>query len=87
MDYNYKLGSDNISTVINFKMGNIMVTCGYQIYFAAPIVRLLIRLTGDLKVNCSYVLDLDKMFHTKQLMDSEYNDGNYFSKFLCHTYN
>ena len=48
---------------------------------ATPVIRLSIRIISDLKVNCNYLSDLDKMFLTKQLKDVEYNSDNYFSNF------
>ena len=50
-------------------MGNAMVTIIFQISDATPIIRLLIRVINDLKVNVNYLSDLDEMFHTKQLKD------------------
>ena len=43
------------------------------------VIMLLIRVISDIKVNYKYISDLDKMFHTKQLKDGEYNTDNYFS--------
>ena len=63
-------------------MANTMVTIIFQISYATPIIRLLIRVISDLKVNYNYLSDLDEMFHTKQLRNGEYNSDNYFFKFL-----
>ena len=52
-------------------MGNTVVTFIFQIPYATPITRLLIRVISDLKFNFKYLWDLDEMFFTK---DGEYND-------------
>ena len=57
-----------------------MVTIIFQISYATPIIRLLIRVISDLKVNFNF-LDLDEMFYTKQLKDGKCNGDNYFSNF------
>ena len=44
-----------------------MVTIIFQVSYAAPMIKLLIRVISDLKVNFNYLSDLDEMFHTKQL--------------------
>ena len=62
-------------------MANTMVTIIFQISYATPIIRLLIRVTSDLKVNYNYFLDLDEMFHTKQLKSGEYNSDHFSFKF------
>ena len=43
-----------------------MVTIIFQISDAMPIVRLLIRVINDLKVNFNYLWDLDEMFSAKK---------------------
>ena len=53
-----------------------MVAIIYQMSDAAPIIRLLIRVISELKVNFNYLWDLDKMFYTKQLKDGECNGDN-----------
>ena len=58
-----------------------MVTIIFQISDAMPIIRLLIRVIIDLKVNFKYLWNLDEMFFTKQLKDGECNSENYFSNF------
>ena len=68
-------------------MVNAMVTIIFQISDATPIIRLLIRVISDLKVNFNYLWDLDEMFYTKQLKDCECNGDNCFSNFWCHAYN
>ena len=62
-------------------MGNTMVTIIFQISYATPIIRLLIRVISDLKVNLNYLSDLDEMFYTKQLKDGKCNGDNYFLDF------
>ena len=66
-------------------MLNTVVTCIFQISYATPIIRLLIRVISDLNFNCCYFLDLNK--HTMQLKDGDYSGGNHFSKFSSHSYN
>ena len=61
----------------NTKMGLI-----FQIYYATPIIRLLIRVIRDLKVTCNYLSDLNEILYSDQLEDGEYQGDNYFSKFL-----
>ena len=58
-------------------MANVMVTIIFQISDATPIIRLLIRVISDLKVNSKYLCDLDEIFYTKQLNDGECNGDNY----------
>ena len=48
---------------------------------AMPIIRLLIRVNSDLKVNFKYLSDLDEMFYAMQMKDGKCNGGNYFSNF------
>ena len=62
-------------------MVNAMVTNIFQISDATPIIRQLIRVIIDLKVNINYLWDLHKMFYNKQLKDGECNGDNYFSNF------
>ena len=74
----------------NRRMTNTMVTIVFESSYATPIIRILIRVISELKVNisdCNYISDLDKIFCTKQLKDVEYNGDNYFSNFCCHTHN
>ena len=59
-------------------MVNAMVTIIFQISNATPIIRLLIRVISDLKVNFNYLLHLDEMFNTKQLKDGKCNGDNCF---------
>ena len=68
-------------------MANAMVTIIFQISDATPIIRLLIKLISDLKVNFKYLWDLDEIFFNKQLKDGECNGDNHFSNFWCHAYN
>ena len=56
-----------------------MVTIIFQISDATPIIRLLIMVISNLKVNLNYLLDLDETFFTKQLKDCECNGDSYFS--------
>ena len=58
-----------------------MVPIIFQISDATPIISVLIKVIGDLKVNFNYSSDLDEMFYTKQLKDCECNGDNYFSNF------
>ena len=44
----------------------------FQITYATPIIRLLVRVISDLKINFKYLSDLNEMFQTKQLKDGEY---------------
>ena len=62
-------------------MAKAMVKIIFQISDATPIISLLIRVISDLKVNFNYLSDLDEMFFTKQLKDSECNGDNYISNF------
>ena len=62
-------------------MANVMVTIIFQISDATPIIRLLVRVIGDLKVNFNYLLDLDEMFYNMQLKNCECNGDNYFLNF------
>ena len=64
-----------------------MVTIIFQISDATSIIRPLIRVISDLKVNFNYLSYLAEMFYNKQWKDSECNGDNYFSNFLCHAYN
>ena len=59
-------------------MANAMVTIIFQISDAMTIIRLLIRVISDLKVNFNYWWDLGDLFYTKQLKDGECNGVNYF---------
>ena len=52
--------------------------CNGDNYFS--IIRLLIRVVSDLKVNFNYLWDLDEIFITKQLKDGEYDGYNKFLK-------
>ena len=58
-----------------------------QVWYATPIIRLLIGVISDLKVTCNYLSDLNEILYSEQLQDGEYNGDNYFSKFLCHALN
>ena len=68
-------------TVTKRKIANTKMEFIFQILYATPIVRLLIREIRDLEVNYNYLSDLDEMFHTKPLKNGEYNSDNYFSNF------
>ena len=50
----------------------------FQIYYATPIIRLLIGVISDLKVTCNYLSDLTEILYSEQLEDGEYNGDNYF---------
>ena len=63
-----------------------MITFIFQIYYATPIIRLLIRVIIDLKVTCNYLSDLYEILCSNQLEDGDYKDGIYFSNILCHAY-
>ena len=56
-------------------------------FHATPIIRLLIRIISDIAANYNYLLDVNEILYSSQLKDGEYNGDNYFSKFLCHTFN
>ena len=58
----------------------------FQISDAMPIIRPLVRVISDIKVNCNYLSGLDEMVYTKQLKDDECNDDNYFLNFYRHAY-
>ena len=62
-------------------MENTTMAFIYRIYYASPMIKLLLRTFSDLKANYNYLSDLDEMFHTKQLRNVEYNSDNYFSNF------
>ena len=66
---------------------NTMATISFLRFHATPIIRQLIRVIINLKVNFNNLQDLDEMFYTKQLKDGECNGENYFSTFWCHAYN
>ena len=69
-------------TVCIWRMANTVVTFIFQIYYATPIIRLLIRVISYLKANFSYLRDLDEMLYTKQLKyDKKCNGENYFLNF------
>ena len=68
-------------------MANTVVIFIFQISYAMPIIRVLIRVISDLKVTCNYLLDLNEILYSDQSEDGEYYGDNYFSKFLCHTIN
>ena len=54
------------------------MTIIFQISDAALIIRLLIRVIIDLKINFNYLSNIDEMFYTKQLKDGECNGDNNF---------
>ena len=62
-------------------MESTMMAFLFQISYATPVIKLLIRVISDLKANFNYLSDLDEMFHTKQLKNGECNSANYFSNF------
>ena len=68
-------------------MENTKMAFIFQIYYATPIIRLLISEISDLKVTCNYLGDLNEILYGYQLEDGEYRCDNYFSKFLCHAPN
>ena len=55
----------------------------FQIYYATPIIRLLIGVISGLKVTRNYLSDLNEILFSDQLDD---DDGFYFLNFLCHSY-
>ena len=57
---------------------NTVVTFIFQISYATPVIRPLIMVISDLKINFICLSDLDEMFYTKQLKDCECNGDNYF---------
>ena len=59
-------------------MAITVLSINFQISYAMPIIRLLIRVSCGLKVNCNYLWDLDEMFFDKQLKDGKYDGDNYF---------
>ena len=59
-----------------------MVTIIFQVSNAAPIIKRLIKIISEFKVKFNYLSDLDGMFYTKPLKDSECKGGNYFFKLL-----
>ena len=59
---------------------NALLTIVFQSAYATFIIRLLIRIVSDFKVNYNNLSDLDEMFHSKK--DSEYNSDTYISNFL-----
>ena len=61
-----------------------MMTFIFQIYYATPIIRLLIRVISVLKVTCNFLSELNEILYSDQSEDGEYNGDNSFSKFLCH---
>ena len=63
------------------KDGDYKDSIFFQIPYATLIIRLLVRVISDLKVNFKYLSDLDELFHTKQFKDGKYNGVNYFSNF------
>ena len=59
-------------------MACALVTIASQSSYTTTMIRLLIRVISDLKVNFNYILDLVEIFHTKQLKDGEYKIDHYF---------
>ena len=53
-----------------------MVTIIFQNSYSTPIIRLLIRVTGDLKVTYNYLLDLNQILYSDQREDGEYHGYN-----------
>ena len=68
-------------------MANTKMAFVFQIYYATPIIRLLIGVISDLKVTCNYLSDVNEILYNEQLEDGEYRGDNYFSKFFCHALN
>ena len=68
-------------------MESTMMAFLFQVSYATPVIKLLIRVISDLKANFNYSSDLDEMFYPKQLKNGEYNSANYFSNFCSHAYN
>ena len=68
-------------------MANAVVTFIFQVSYATPITRLLIRVISNLKVTFSYLSDLDEIVYTNQLKEGEYSGDINFSNFWCHAYN
>ena len=64
-----------------------MLTFIFEIYYATPIIRLLIRIISDIAANYNFLSDVNEILYRSQLKDGEYNGDNYFSKFLCHAFN
>ena len=62
-----------------WRMANTVVTFMFQISYATPITRLLIRVISDLKFNFNYSWVLDEIFYIKQLKDDNYSGDNDFS--------
>ena len=48
-------------------MESTMMAFLFQISYATPVIRLLIRVISDPKANFNYLSDLDEMFHTKAI--------------------
>ena len=65
-------------------MANTKMAFIFQINYATPIIRLLIRVISDLKVTCNYLSDLNEILYRDQLEDGKNCGDSYFSKFLCH---
>ena len=53
----------------------------FEISYATPIIRLLIRVISDLKVTYNYLSDLNEILYTNHLKDGEYSGDNNFSNF------
>ena len=68
-------------------MSNTVVTFIFQISYATPIIKLLIRVISDPKVTYNYLSDLHEILYSIKMKDGEYKDGIYFSNLLCHAYN
>ena len=68
-------------------MANTTVTIVFHRSYATHIIKLLTRVIGDLKVNYSYISDLDEMFHIKQLRDANSMGDKYLCNFCCHARN
>ena len=64
-----------------------MVVIIFLNFDATPIIRLLIRIIGDIVAYYNYLSDVNEILYSSQLKDGEYNGDYYFSKFLCHAYN
>ena len=64
-------------------MTNAKLTFIFQISYATPTIRLLIRLISNLNFNCCYFLYLSEMFLIKQLKDGNYSGDNHFQNYYA----
>ena len=63
-------------------MANAKMAFIFQIYYATPIIRLLIGVISDLKVTRNCLSDLNVILYNDYLDDDGKYDGGFFFRFL-----